>query len=55
MICDEIEKQKGVDDIIELIKCGRGDDSFFNSIDHLIGINRNSFEEKVYKLLFNND
>jgi hypothetical protein len=52
MICDEIEKQRGVDGIIELLKCGRGDENFFKSIDELIGINRTNFEEKVYKLLF---
>jgi hypothetical protein len=55
IICDEVEKQKGVDGIIELMNCGRGDENFFNSIDHLIGINRSNFEEKVFKLLFNND
>jgi hypothetical protein len=55
MICDEIERQKGVDGIIELLKCGRGDENFFKSIDELIGINRNNFEEKVYKLLFNDE
>jgi hypothetical protein len=55
IICEEVEKQKGADGIIELIKCGRGDENFFNSIDHLIGINRINFEEKVYKLLFKND
>jgi hypothetical protein len=51
MICAEIEKQKGVDAIIELMQCGRGDDNYFKSIEKIIGINRQNFNEKVYKLL----
>jgi hypothetical protein len=55
VICDEVEKQKGTDGIIELIKCGRGDDNFFKSIEKLLHINRNNFDEKVNKLLFNSN
>jgi hypothetical protein len=54
IICDEIEKQKGADGIIELLKCGKGDENFFKSTDQLIGINRNNFEDKIYELLMNN-
>jgi hypothetical protein len=52
VICEEIEKQKGIDGIIELLKCGRGNEAFFKSIDKLIGINRDNFDKKVYKLIF---
>jgi hypothetical protein len=52
-VCEEIEKQKGAEGIIELIKCGRGDDNFFKSIENLIGINRQNFDKEVYRLIFN--
>ena len=53
IICEKIEKQKGEEGIIELIKCGSGDDNFFQCIENLIGINRNNFDEIVYNLIFN--
>jgi hypothetical protein len=53
LVCEELEKQKGVEGIIELMKCGRGDDNFFTSIDKLMHINRNNFDASVRKLLFN--
>ncbi|MDR0547324.1 MAG: hypothetical protein LBG77_07060, partial [Dysgonamonadaceae bacterium] len=40
------EKQKGADGIIELMKCGRGDENYFKSIENLLGINRENFNEK---------
>jgi hypothetical protein len=52
VICEEIEKQKGAAGIIELIKCGSGDENYFQSVENLIGINRDNFNEKVYQLLF---
>ena len=52
VICREIEKQKGTEGIIELLKCGRGNDNLFKATEKLIGINRNNFEEEVYKLIF---
>ena len=52
IICQEIERQKGVEGIIDLLNCGSGFDNLFESIDKLIGVNRNNFEEKVYKLIF---
>jgi hypothetical protein len=51
LICAEIEKRKGIDGIIELMQCGRGDDNYFKSIEKIIGINRENFNEKVYQLL----
>jgi len=52
IISQEIERQKGVEGIIELLNCGSGLDNLFKSIEKLIGINRNNFEEEVYKLIF---
>ncbi|MDR0507426.1 MAG: hypothetical protein LBH32_11540 [Dysgonamonadaceae bacterium] len=52
IICAEIEKQKGADGIIELMKCGRGDENYFKSIEKITGINRENFNDKVYRLLF---
>jgi hypothetical protein len=52
IICREIEKQKGVEGIIELINCGSGYDNYFKSVENLIGINRQNFDKEVYKLIF---
>ena len=52
IICKEIEKQKGVAGIIELLKCGRGNDNYFKSIEKLIGISQQNFDKEVYKLIF---
>lgn len=52
VICKEIEKQKGTEGIIELLKCGRGNDNLFKATEKLIGINKENFDDKVYKLIF---
>lgn len=52
IICREIERQKGVEGIIELLKSGRGDDNYFKSINKLLGINRENFNTRVHKLIF---
>jgi hypothetical protein len=52
VLCREIERQKGTKGIIELLKCGRGNDSLFKSTERLIGINRASFDKEVYRLIF---
>ena len=52
VICKEIERQKGTEGIIELLKCGQGNDNLFKSLESLIGINRDNFDEEVYKLIF---
>ena len=52
VICREIERQKGTESIIELLKCGRGDENFFKSIDKLLGIRRDNFENEVRKFIF---
>jgi hypothetical protein len=53
VICEEIEKQKGMEGIIELLKCGRGNNNLFKATEKLIGINRENFDKEVYKLIFN--
>jgi len=52
IICGEVEKQKGMDGIFKLIKCGKGDENYFECISTLLQINRKNFDEKVYELLF---
>jgi hypothetical protein len=52
LIWAEIEKQKGADGVIAFLKCGRGYDNLYKSTETLIGINRENFDEKVYRLLF---
>ncbi|WP_165023021.1 hypothetical protein [Dysgonomonas sp. ZJ279] len=51
VICDEIERIKGTEGIIELLNCGQGDDNYFISIEKLVGINRDNFDEKVMPLI----
>lgn len=53
VICREIERQKGTDGIIELLKCGKGNDNLFKATGKLIGINRDNFNKEVYRLIFN--
>lgn len=52
VICREVERQKGIEGIVELLKCGRGNDNFFKATESLIGINRENFDKEVYKLVF---
>lgn len=52
VLCKEIERQKGTDGIIELLKCGRGNDNLFKATEKLIGINRENFDKEVYRLIF---
>ena len=52
VICREIERQKGTEGIIELLKSGRGDNNFFKRVENLIGINRDNFDKVVYELIF---
>ncbi len=53
LLCDEVEKQKGNEGIRTLIKCGPGEDDFFNSLNQLIGINKVNFDIEAGKLLAN--
>ena len=52
VICREIEKRKGTPGIVELLKCGRGNDPFFECTERLIGIGRDNFDAEVRKLIF---
>ena len=53
LLCDEIERQKGVEGIKTMIKCGRGDDNFFKVLESLIAVNAANFDETVLKLIAN--
>jgi hypothetical protein len=51
LICDEVEREKGIAGIRILIDCGRGDDNFFIATDKLIGLNVPNFDSRVTALL----
>ena len=54
LLCDEVEKVKGMKGLNQLITCGRKPDSlspFFTSLEQLIGVNQANFDEQVYHLL----
>lgn len=51
VICDYIERTKGIESIKELILCGAGDENFFKKIEELAGINQSNFDKKVLKLI----
>lgn len=51
LICDAIEKQKGIEGIMELLNCGSGDDNYFKCIDGLVKINRTNFDKEVMELV----
>jgi hypothetical protein len=51
LLCDEVERQKGLAGIKELIMCGRGDAVFFETLNKLIAINQTNFDVEVKKLL----
>jgi hypothetical protein len=51
LLCDEVERLKGKEGIISLIKCGPGDDNFFKVLNELVSINENNFDTEVKRLL----
>ena len=54
LIAKEIEKQKGFPGVLELITIGRKDpdnEKYFQTIDRLIGINPNNFNQRVQQLV----
>lgn len=53
VICKEIERQKGTEGILEILKCGKGNDNLFKATEKLIGINKENFNERVYQLICN--
>ena len=53
IICDDIERKRGVAGIKELLNCGKGDDNFFRVVNELTGIDILNFDERVAKLIEN--
>jgi hypothetical protein len=51
LLSDEVEREKGVEGIRQLINCGPGDDNYFVKLNELIGVNPANFEVKVRVLL----
>lgn len=51
LLCDEVERKKGINGIKKLIKSGRGDDNFFKTLNDLISINQTNFNSEVSKLV----
>lgn len=53
VIAKEVEKQKGMEGIFTLINCGRQDreNNYFQTIEKLLGINRENFNNKVGQLI----
>jgi hypothetical protein len=53
LLCEQVESKKGKDGIIALIKCEKGDDNFFKTLNDLISINQTNFDTEVTELLVN--
>ena len=51
LLCDEVERKKGIEGIKELIMCGRGDVVFFETLNKLVAINQTNFDIEVKKLV----
>lgn len=51
LLCDEVERKKGIEGVKALIKCGRGDENFFRVLNDLITINQANFDTEVMKLI----
>lgn len=51
LICREIERKKGEKGIIELLKCGRGNNNFFRVVEQLIGLNHENFDSELRRLV----
>lgn len=51
LICDEVERRKGIAGAKALLNCGRGDDNFFKAVNDMIGINLENSDVELRKLL----
>jgi len=51
LICDRVEREKGLDGLIKLLRSGKGEDAFFQSVGELIELDRSNFDEKVRLLI----
>ena len=51
LICDEVERKKGIEGIKTLIKCGSGEDNFFKAVNELIGLNKTNFNVELSRFI----
>jgi len=51
LLCDEIERQKGMEGIKLIISCGKGLDNYIKTLTELIAINKDNFDFEVKKLI----
>lgn len=51
LLCDEIEKKKGIDAIKEMICAGAGDEVFFEKLEKMLGINSSNFNAEINRLI----
>lgn len=51
LLCDEVERKKGVNGIKTLIKSGVGDKNFFKTLNDLLSINQTNFNTEVMRLI----
>jgi len=51
LICNAIEKEKGIAGIKQLINCGKGDDQYFKVIEELLNVNKENFNRYVTGLI----
>lgn len=51
ILCDEVERKRGIDGVRQLVSCGNGLDNFFLKVEELININNANFDSKVRELL----
>jgi hypothetical protein len=51
LICDEVERKKGIEGIKALLKCGSGEDNFFKAVNDLIALNKTNFNVELSRLI----
>jgi len=51
LICDEVEREKGVAGLVLLLRSGKSEDNFFLSLEKSIGLTTLNFNEKVRKFI----
>ena len=55
LLCDEVERKKGIEGIKELIMCGRGDVVFFETLNKLVAISQTNFDFNPNMMFFTRD
>lgn len=56
LLVQKIEKEKGFDGVWDFLNCGpyqKGNENYFTALEKLTGINRNSYNDKVWELINN--